>query len=169
MVHHIDLQYNQSRFPVVKLRTGAVSFRIHPPKLYQESKCPLHEVRDRFSIKGPRGRHICVPPHRSSIQPISVPCCETENWSSIFPAQMRHSHKTICSGLMDGSTHQNYTRRASALFTKFAIASPSRVRKSIMISICFIVDLTESRSSLSPACTCSGSSDGSHRLLSDCP
>ncbi|KAJ5958047.1 uncharacterized protein N7479_005197 [Penicillium vulpinum] len=34
--------------------------RLHPPKLYQQSECPLHKVSDRFSIKGPRGPHICV-------------------------------------------------------------------------------------------------------------
>ena len=46
--------------------------RIHPPKLYQESKCPLHEVRDRFSIKGPRGRHICVVHEAPSLDPEQV-------------------------------------------------------------------------------------------------
>ncbi|KAJ5512052.1 hypothetical protein N7463_001604 [Penicillium fimorum] len=34
--------------------------RVHPPKPYEQSKCPLHEVSDRFSIKSPRGLHICV-------------------------------------------------------------------------------------------------------------
>lgn len=34
--------------------------RVHPPKVYQQSECPLHEVSDRFTIKGPRGSHICV-------------------------------------------------------------------------------------------------------------
>ncbi|KAJ6185341.1 hypothetical protein N7519_006642 [Penicillium mononematosum] len=46
--------------------------RIHPPKLYQESKCPLHEVRDRFGIKGPRGPHICVVHEAPSLDPEQV-------------------------------------------------------------------------------------------------
>ncbi|KAJ5837107.1 hypothetical protein N7447_003133 [Penicillium robsamsonii] len=34
--------------------------RVYPPKSYQQSECPFHEVSDRFSIKSPRGPHICV-------------------------------------------------------------------------------------------------------------
>ncbi|KAJ5443027.1 hypothetical protein N7445_004778 [Penicillium cf. griseofulvum] len=46
--------------------------RIHPPKLYQPNKCPLHEVSDRFSIKGPRGPHICVVHGAPEIDPEQV-------------------------------------------------------------------------------------------------
>lgn len=43
--------------------------RVHPPKTYQQSECPLHEVSDRFPIKGPRGPHICVVHEAPSLDP----------------------------------------------------------------------------------------------------
>ena len=43
--------------------------RIHPPKQYQQNECPLHEVTDRFPIKGPRGPHICVVHEAPQIDP----------------------------------------------------------------------------------------------------
>lgn len=43
--------------------------RLNPPKTYQQSECPLHEVSDRFSIKGPRGPHICVVHEAPSLDP----------------------------------------------------------------------------------------------------
>ncbi|CDM29770.1 Protein kinase-like domain [Penicillium roqueforti FM164] len=43
--------------------------RLNPPKTYQQSECPLHEVSDRFSIEGPRGPHICVVHEAPSLDP----------------------------------------------------------------------------------------------------
>ncbi|OQE35477.1 hypothetical protein PENCOP_c013G05072 [Penicillium coprophilum] len=43
--------------------------RLHPPKSYDKSECPLHEVSDHFHVKGSRGCHICVVHEGPSIDP----------------------------------------------------------------------------------------------------
>lgn len=34
--------------------------RLHPPPVFRKEDCPLHQVKDRFTIEGPHGPHICV-------------------------------------------------------------------------------------------------------------
>ncbi|KAJ5146519.1 uncharacterized protein N7515_001083 [Penicillium bovifimosum] len=46
--------------------------RIHPPKLYNQLECPLYEVSDRFTMKGPQGSHICVVHEAPSMDPEQV-------------------------------------------------------------------------------------------------
>ncbi|QQK43614.1 Serine/threonine-protein kinase DCLK [Penicillium digitatum] len=43
--------------------------QVHPPTLYQQSECPLHEVSDRFLLQGSRGPYICVVHEAPSLDP----------------------------------------------------------------------------------------------------
>ncbi|KAJ5365979.1 hypothetical protein N7517_008865 [Penicillium concentricum] len=56
---------------------------VHPPKPYEQSECPLHEVSDRFPIKGPRGPHICVVHEGPPIDPDQMHLGEKMDLESI--------------------------------------------------------------------------------------